>query len=76
MKPDSSDFKRQNQEFAGFRRCGKPHQSDPGKCHLLQGRLGSEISGKQYGGATLPTEQGKLLRYPSYRKQPSDNSYC
>jgi len=76
MKPDSSDFKRQNQEFAGFTRRRKRHKDDSGKCHLLQGRMGNEISSPIYTTATLPTEQGKLLQYPSARKQPGDNSYC
>lgn len=76
MKPDSSDSKRQNQEFAEFTRCGKLHQADPGKCHLLQGRMGSEISGRRYKSATLPTEQGKLLWHPSHCKPHGDNSYC
>lgn len=43
MKPDSCAFKRQNQEFAESTRCDKLHQADPDKCHLLQGRMGSEI---------------------------------
>lgn len=47
MKHDSFDLKRQNQGFAAFAGdSNRFHQADPGKCYLLQGRLGKEISGK------------------------------